>query len=170
MTDHHTYGAGTGTHTVGELVRLVSDRLGLVFTERDSYFRGAYHRASSPDGLIEIRGRSRGSADLGGGGAGRAAGIATPQVRPRTQLDLCSQPPWAGLEGPTEMTYPRPVPGFGPYSQAPWHVQGVPVLATGRRPRVLRALVSSCLVLGSAAATAAVLAPRNGPESLSKLG
>ncbi|WP_406470555.1 hypothetical protein [Streptomyces sp. NBC_01615] len=49
MTDHHTY--GTGTHTAGELVRLVSDRLGLVFSERDSYFRGVYHRAgSSPTG------------------------------------------------------------------------------------------------------------------------
>ncbi|WP_046494583.1 hypothetical protein [Streptomyces odonnellii] len=53
MTDHHTY--GTSTHTAGELVRLVSDRLGLVFTERDSDYRGVYHLASSPSGRIEIQ-------------------------------------------------------------------------------------------------------------------
>ncbi|WP_282699738.1 hypothetical protein [Streptomyces sp. CC219B] len=53
MTDHHTY--GTSTHTVGELVRLVSDCLGLVFTERDSDYRGVYHLVSSPNGRIEIQ-------------------------------------------------------------------------------------------------------------------
>ncbi|MFJ3658285.1 hypothetical protein ACIPPR_33880 [Streptomyces nigra] len=53
MTDHHTY--GTSTHTAGELVRLVSDRLGLVFTERDSDYRGVYHLASIPNGRIEIQ-------------------------------------------------------------------------------------------------------------------
>ncbi|MFC5220448.1 hypothetical protein [Streptomyces coerulescens] len=53
MSDHHTY--GTRTHTAGELVRLVSDCLGLVFTERDSDYRGVYHRASSPNGRIEIQ-------------------------------------------------------------------------------------------------------------------
>ncbi|MFD4976983.1 hypothetical protein [Streptomyces sp. NPDC058424] len=53
MTDHHTY--GTSTHTASELVRLVSDRLGLAFTERDSYYRGVYHLASIPNGRIEIQ-------------------------------------------------------------------------------------------------------------------
>ncbi|MGW4026386.1 hypothetical protein [Streptomyces sp. NPDC005009] len=53
MTDHHTY--GTSTHTAGELVRLVSDRLGLVFTERDSYYRGVYHLAGIPNGRIRIQ-------------------------------------------------------------------------------------------------------------------
>lgn len=53
MTDHHTY--GTGTHTAGELVRLVSDRLGLVFTERDSDYRGVYHLAGIPNARIEIQ-------------------------------------------------------------------------------------------------------------------
>ncbi|MGN9761909.1 hypothetical protein [Streptomyces sp. SD31] len=53
MTDHHTY--GTNTHTADELVRLVSDRLGLVFTERDSDYRGVYHLASSPNGRTEIQ-------------------------------------------------------------------------------------------------------------------
>lgn len=48
MTDHHTY--GTSTHTADELVRLVSDRLGLVFTERDSDYRRVYHLASTPTG------------------------------------------------------------------------------------------------------------------------
>ncbi|MGX1267152.1 hypothetical protein [Streptomyces phaeoluteigriseus] len=53
MTDHHTY--GTSTHTADELARLVSDRLELVFTERDSDYRGIYHLASSPNGRIEIQ-------------------------------------------------------------------------------------------------------------------
>jgi hypothetical protein len=53
MTNHHTY--GTSTHTADELVRLVSGCLGLVFTERDSDYRGAYHLASSPNGRIEIQ-------------------------------------------------------------------------------------------------------------------
>lgn len=53
MTDHHIY--GTSTHTASELVRLVSDRLGQVFTERDSDYRGVYHLASSPNGRIEIQ-------------------------------------------------------------------------------------------------------------------
>ncbi|MFF9788988.1 hypothetical protein [Streptomyces nigrescens] len=53
MTDHHTY--GTSTHTADELVRLVSDCLGLVFAERDSDYRGVYHLASSPNGRIEIQ-------------------------------------------------------------------------------------------------------------------
>jgi hypothetical protein len=53
MTDHHTY--GTSTHTASELVRLVSDRLSLVFTERESDHRGIYHLADSPAGRIEIQ-------------------------------------------------------------------------------------------------------------------
>ncbi|WP_055688648.1 hypothetical protein [Streptomyces prasinus] len=53
MADHHTY--GTSTHTAGELVRLVGDRLGLVFTERDSDYRGVYHLAGIPNGRIEIQ-------------------------------------------------------------------------------------------------------------------
>ncbi|MFF1733025.1 hypothetical protein [Streptomyces sp. NPDC058247] len=53
MTDYDTY--GTSSHTASELVRLVGGRLGLAFTEHDSYFRGIYHRADSPDGQIEIQ-------------------------------------------------------------------------------------------------------------------
>ncbi|WP_275461388.1 hypothetical protein [Streptomyces noursei] len=53
MTDDHTY--GTSTHTVSELVQLVSDCLRLNFNERDSDYRGTYHLASSPEGRIEIQ-------------------------------------------------------------------------------------------------------------------
>ncbi|MFJ4370593.1 hypothetical protein ACIP4S_41580 [Streptomyces chartreusis] len=53
MTDHHTY--GTSGHTVSELVRLVSDRCSLAFSERESFYRGIYHLADSPDGRIEIQ-------------------------------------------------------------------------------------------------------------------
>ncbi|KOV94598.1 MULTISPECIES: hypothetical protein [unclassified Streptomyces] len=53
MTDYHTY--GTSTHTVRELVRLVGDRLGLVFTERDSDYRGVYHLAGTSQEQIEIQ-------------------------------------------------------------------------------------------------------------------
>ncbi|MFF2812514.1 hypothetical protein ACFVT2_36150 [Streptomyces sp. NPDC058000] len=53
MIDDHTY--GTSTHTASELVRLVSARLGLNFTERDSNYRGTYHLASSPEVRIEIQ-------------------------------------------------------------------------------------------------------------------
>lgn len=53
MTDHHTY--GTSTHTASELVRLVSDCFSLVFTERESDYRGIYHLADSPDRRIEIQ-------------------------------------------------------------------------------------------------------------------
>ncbi|MDQ0990753.1 hypothetical protein [Streptomyces sp. V3I7] len=53
MTDHHTY--GTSTHTADDLVRLVSVRLGLVFTERDSDYRGVYRLPSSPGGRVEIQ-------------------------------------------------------------------------------------------------------------------
>jgi hypothetical protein len=53
MTHHDTY--GTSSHTASELVRLVGGRLGLVFIEHDSYYRGIYHRADSSDGQIEIQ-------------------------------------------------------------------------------------------------------------------
>ncbi|PBC86004.1 hypothetical protein SAMN05428945_6461 [Streptomyces sp. 2224.1] len=53
MTDHHTY--GTSTHTADDLVWLVSDCLGLVFTEHESDYRGVYHLASSPNGRVEIQ-------------------------------------------------------------------------------------------------------------------
>ncbi|MGW5498940.1 hypothetical protein [Streptomyces olivaceoviridis] len=53
MTDHHTY--GTSIHTVSELVRLVGDRLGLVFIERDSDYRGVYHLAETCNERIEIQ-------------------------------------------------------------------------------------------------------------------
>ncbi|MFD7170145.1 hypothetical protein [Streptomyces violascens] len=53
MTDYDTY--GTSSHTASELVHLLGGRLGLVFTEHDSYFRGIYHRADSLFGQIEIQ-------------------------------------------------------------------------------------------------------------------
>ncbi|WP_200309297.1 hypothetical protein [Streptomyces adelaidensis] len=53
MSDHHTY--GTSAHTAGEPARLVGDRLGPVFTERDSEYRGVYHLAESLDARIEIQ-------------------------------------------------------------------------------------------------------------------
>ncbi|MER6076610.1 hypothetical protein ABT187_49825 [Streptomyces sp. NPDC001817] len=53
MTDHHIY--GTSVHTKNELVTLLSERLGLAFTERDSYYRGAYYLATLPNGRIEIQ-------------------------------------------------------------------------------------------------------------------
>lgn len=43
------------THTAGELVRLVGDRLGLVFTGRDSDYRGVHHLAGISNGRIEIQ-------------------------------------------------------------------------------------------------------------------
>ncbi|WP_316741595.1 hypothetical protein [Streptomyces sp. MK7] len=53
MTDHHTY--GSSTRTAIELVRLVSDRLGVVFTEREGDYRGIHHLADGPDGRIETQ-------------------------------------------------------------------------------------------------------------------
>ncbi|MEU3862529.1 hypothetical protein AB0F03_35260 [Streptomyces sp. NPDC028722] len=53
MTDHHLY--GTSTHTTDELARLVGDRLGLVFIERESDYRGIYHLAATRDRRIEIQ-------------------------------------------------------------------------------------------------------------------
>jgi hypothetical protein len=53
LTDHHTY--GTSTYTASEFVRLVSDRLGLVFIDHDSFYQGTYHLAGSRRGRIEIQ-------------------------------------------------------------------------------------------------------------------
>ncbi|OSZ58063.1 hypothetical protein OQI_23785 [Streptomyces pharetrae CZA14] len=53
MSDHHVY--GTNTHTADELARLVGDRLGLVFTERESDCRGIYHLADAPEVRIEVQ-------------------------------------------------------------------------------------------------------------------
>ncbi|RSN78696.1 hypothetical protein DMH26_39515 [Streptomyces sp. WAC 05379] len=53
MTDYDIY--GTSSHTADELVRLAGSLLGLVFTERDSDYRGLYHRADSSDAEIEIQ-------------------------------------------------------------------------------------------------------------------
>ncbi|MET8566398.1 hypothetical protein ABZV75_39750 [Streptomyces flaveolus] len=44
-----------GTWTASELVRLVGDRLGLVFTERDSDYRSVYHLAGTCHEQIEIQ-------------------------------------------------------------------------------------------------------------------
>ncbi|MFC9672689.1 hypothetical protein [Streptomyces sp. NPDC056949] len=46
MTDYDTY--GTSSHTASQLVRLVGGRLGLAFTEHDSYFRGIYTARTVP--------------------------------------------------------------------------------------------------------------------------
>lgn len=53
MTDYDTY--GTSTHTASELVRLVTGHLGVVFSERESYYRGVYHLAQGTFGRIEIQ-------------------------------------------------------------------------------------------------------------------
>ncbi len=53
MTDYDTY--GTGTHTASELVHLLTSHLGVVFTERESDYRGVYHFAQGAYGRIEIQ-------------------------------------------------------------------------------------------------------------------
>ncbi|GAA5063278.1 hypothetical protein [Streptomyces similanensis] len=53
MTDYDVY--GTSSHTARELARVTGSCLGLVFTEHDSYYRGIYYRADSPDCEIEIQ-------------------------------------------------------------------------------------------------------------------
>ncbi|MFJ8798664.1 hypothetical protein [Streptomyces sp. NPDC102487] len=53
MTDYDIY--GTNSHTVGELVRLVTTHLDVVFTERESDYRGAYQLAQGAYGRIEIQ-------------------------------------------------------------------------------------------------------------------
>ncbi|MFE0375650.1 hypothetical protein ACFW1M_08675 [Streptomyces inhibens] len=53
MTDHHTY--GTSTHSANALARLIADRLGLLFSERESDYRGVYYRADGPGSRIEVQ-------------------------------------------------------------------------------------------------------------------
>ncbi|REK89589.1 hypothetical protein DY245_14690 [Streptomyces inhibens] len=53
MTDHHTY--GTSTHSAKALARLITDRLGLLLTERESDYRGVYYRAGGADSRIEVQ-------------------------------------------------------------------------------------------------------------------
>jgi hypothetical protein len=53
MTAYDTY--STSTHTASELVRLVTSHLDVVFTERESDYRGVYHLAQGPYGGIEIQ-------------------------------------------------------------------------------------------------------------------
>ncbi|GAA2788656.1 hypothetical protein [Saccharopolyspora taberi] len=53
MTVHTTY--GTAAHNAGALARLIAGRLGVVFAEHDSYYRGAYLRAETSSGVIEIQ-------------------------------------------------------------------------------------------------------------------
>ncbi|MET9758070.1 hypothetical protein ABZ016_03285 [Streptomyces sp. NPDC006372] len=53
MADHDIY--GTSTHTADDLVRLVSARLGMTFTERESHFRGVYHLADDHGVRVEIQ-------------------------------------------------------------------------------------------------------------------
>ncbi|MER5436472.1 hypothetical protein [Streptomyces sp. NPDC002588] len=50
MTDYDT-----STHTTSELVRLVTGHLDVVFTERESDYRGVYHLAQGTYGRIEIQ-------------------------------------------------------------------------------------------------------------------
>lgn len=49
------YVHGTGACSADELVSLVGDRLGLVFTERDSCYLGVYHVAVIPGGRITVQ-------------------------------------------------------------------------------------------------------------------
>ncbi|GAA4294266.1 hypothetical protein GCM10023086_06240 [Streptomyces venetus] len=53
MASYDTY--GTSTHTVDDLVRLVSVRLGMTFTERESHFRGVYHLADDHSVRVEVQ-------------------------------------------------------------------------------------------------------------------
>ncbi|MFE7330088.1 hypothetical protein ACFU8W_35020 [Streptomyces sp. NPDC057565] len=50
MTDYDT-----STHTASELVHLVTGHLDVVFTERESDYRGVYHLARGAYGRIEIQ-------------------------------------------------------------------------------------------------------------------
>ncbi|MFI0711212.1 hypothetical protein ACH4SK_11240 [Streptomyces inhibens] len=53
MTDRHTY--GTSTHSAKALARLIADGLGLLFSERESDYRGVYYRADGPGTRIEVQ-------------------------------------------------------------------------------------------------------------------
>ncbi|MEU6913304.1 hypothetical protein [Streptomyces olindensis] len=46
---------GTDAYSADELVSLLGDRLGLVFTERDSHFLGVYHVAAIPGGRVTVQ-------------------------------------------------------------------------------------------------------------------
>ncbi|WP_248508433.1 hypothetical protein [Streptomyces sp. D2-8] len=50
MTDYDT-----STHTASELVRLVTGHLDVIFTERESDYRGVYHLDQGTYGRIEIQ-------------------------------------------------------------------------------------------------------------------
>ncbi|MEV4426789.1 hypothetical protein AB0K23_15685 [Streptomyces sp. NPDC049602] len=53
MTIYDTY--GTQNHTAEELAGLLAPLLGVVFVERDSYFRGGYLKAEEGQAEIEIQ-------------------------------------------------------------------------------------------------------------------
>ncbi|MGP4052499.1 hypothetical protein [Streptomyces sp. 2A115] len=53
MTEYTTY--GTSTHTASELAQIVSRRLRVIFTERDSDFLGVYYAADYSDGQMRIQ-------------------------------------------------------------------------------------------------------------------
>ncbi|EFL32218.1 predicted protein [Streptomyces viridochromogenes DSM 40736] len=53
MADYDTY--GSSTHTAGDLVRLVSARLGTTFRERESHFRGIYYLADDHSVRVEVQ-------------------------------------------------------------------------------------------------------------------
>jgi hypothetical protein len=46
---------GTRTHEPGELARMITERLGVRFTERESYYRGIYLVARLGEARIEIQ-------------------------------------------------------------------------------------------------------------------
>ncbi|MFJ8590711.1 hypothetical protein [Streptomyces sp. NPDC093598] len=53
MSYHRVY--GTSTHTVSDVVELVTACLGLTFAERESDYRGVYHLADGGGVRIEIQ-------------------------------------------------------------------------------------------------------------------
>lgn len=53
METHDTY--GTRTYTVAGLARLLADRLGVTFVERDSYYLGVYLVADAGNQRVEIQ-------------------------------------------------------------------------------------------------------------------
>ncbi|MEU6180754.1 hypothetical protein [Streptomyces coeruleorubidus] len=53
MADDDRY--GTRTHTPEDLVRLVSARLGVTFTARESDYRGVYHLADHHGVRVEVQ-------------------------------------------------------------------------------------------------------------------
>lgn len=46
---------GTSTHGPRALAQLISERLGVAFSERDSYFRGTYLTAQAGQARIEVQ-------------------------------------------------------------------------------------------------------------------